>query len=181
MIKYYQILEIISNCCNLNSILFIWALLPFFFTLLNYQILSDTWTNIELFQPKIHPFHLTTFTTFLNIIELSNTVRYLYLDTLNNIKLSPPETHSFHLIVVSNTIRCLKQYQTFSTWNPSSSESLVSTVREAGALMLMLQQSSVERIFGLKRITCDYFPSLFDLSWYSHFFSMAVNLIRRFV
>ena len=153
---------------------------PFFFTLLNYQILSDTWTNIELFQPKIHPFHLTTFTTFLNIIELSNTVRYLYLDTLNNIKLSPPETNSFHLIVVSNTIRCLKQYQTFSTWNPSSSESLVSTVREAGALMLILQQSSVERIFGLK-ITCDYFPSLIGLSWYSHFFSMAVNLIRRFV
>ena len=84
----YQILEIISNCCNLNSILFIWALLPFFFTLLNYQILSDTWTNIELFQPKIHPFHLTTFTTFLNIIELSNTIRYF------------------------------KQYQIVSTWNP---------------------------------------------------------------
>ena len=92
----YQILEIISNCCNLNSILFIWALLPFFFTLLNYQILSDTWTNIELFQPKIHPFHLTTFTTFLNIIELSNTIRYFkqyqIVSTLNPF---------FHLIVVS--------------------------------------------------------------------------------
>ena len=146
-----------------------------FFTLLNYQILSDTWTNIELFQPKIHPFHLTTYTTFLTLMNYQ-----ILSDTLNNIKLSPPETHSFHLIVVSNIIRCLKQYQTFSTWNPSSSESLVSTVREAGALMLMLQQSSVERIFGLK-ITCDYFPSLIGLSWYSHFFSMAVNLIRRFV
>ena len=111
--KYYQILKIITNCCNPNSILFIWLLLLSFWTLLNYQILSDTY-----------------------------------------------------------------QYQIVSTWNPSSSESLVSTVREAGALMLMLQQSSVERIFGLKRITCDYFPSLFDLSWYSHFFSMAVNLIR---
>ena len=35
------------------------------------------------------------------------------------------------------------------TWKPSSPESLVSTVREAGALMLMLQQSSAESTAGL--------------------------------
>ena len=45
----------------------------------------------------------------------------------------------------------IHEISTKTTWNPSSSESLVSTVREAGALMLMLQQSSVERTFGLKK------------------------------